>query len=109
MKKHCDYCGQVLPVHRFAIQFPPIEGRILDLVTNAGAGGISNDDLYEIVLGPRKSHRHTLAVHIANINDKLADVGYQIIGREVRVLEKTGGRWHKSDALSPAQQKALGL
>jgi DNA-binding winged helix-turn-helix (wHTH) protein len=105
----CHYCGQALPVSRMGIKFTPIEGRILDLVTNAGEGGISNDDLYEIVLSARRSERHTLNVHIGNLNDKLADTGYQIVGRTVRCLEKTGGRFHADDALSEEQQKALGL
>ena len=105
----CHYCGQVLPVHRMGIRFPPLEGRILDLVTNAGAGGIGNEDLWEIIFSGRRSVRHTLNVHIANINDKLAETGYQIVGRHIRCLEKTGGRYHDSDGLSEAQQKALGL
>jgi DNA-binding winged helix-turn-helix (wHTH) protein len=105
----CHYCGQTLPTSRLGVKFTPIEGRIVDLVTNAGPGGISNDDIYDLVFGESTTRMDALKVHVCNINDKLADTGYQIVGRTVRCLEKTGGRWCDNDALSGEQQKALGL
>lgn len=116
MHRQCHYCGQELPEHRLGVRFTPLQGRIFDLVLNAGQAGISNDDLRDILAISGNS----LSVNIHSINDRLVDTGYQIIGRAVRCLgkfaasekrklEKTGGRYHESDALTPEQQKALGL
>ena len=102
----CHYCGQVLPAHRLGVRLTPKEGRIFDHIVAAGAGGISNDDLYELS-GVRE--RHTVNTHVYYINEKLSETGYQIVGRAVRKLMKTGKRYRDCDALSEADQKALGL
>lgn len=104
----CHYCGQSLPESRLGVRLAPFEGRIFDYIVTAGAGGIANGDLHELTTDGKRQ-RHTLNVHIYNINEKISETGYQIIGREIRKLAKVGKRYHASDALSEADQKAFGL
>lgn len=90
------------------VRLAPLEGRIFDYIVTAGNAGISTEDLHELT-SDNERQRHTLNVHIYNINEKISETGYQIIGRDVRKLMKAGNRYHASDALSEEQQKALGL
>lgn len=108
MKRCCHYCGQDLPEHRLGVRLAPLEGRIFDYILTAGAGGISNDDLHELCTDGKRQ-KHTINVHIYNINEKLSETGYQIVGREIRKLVKAGNRYHDSDAITEDQAKALGL
>lgn len=107
MKRCCHYCGQPLPERRLGVRLTPREGKIFDLILNAGESGISNADLIEI-LGGSGGNRGSLHVHVFNINEKLADTGYQIVGRDVRVL-KQATRERPQDAISPEEQRRLGL
>jgi hypothetical protein len=101
----CHYCGQVLPEHRLGVKMTPREGQVFDHIVAAGAGGISFDDICELT----GRNSRAISVRMFHINEKLSETGYQIVGRGVKKLMKTGKRYHASDALTEAQQKAMGL
>jgi DNA-binding winged helix-turn-helix (wHTH) protein len=92
IKRTCHYCGQPLPAHRLNVPMTPVEGRIFDLILRAGEDGILNRDLIDIVWPDDDATKisKTLSVHIAHINEKLAERGYRIAGNSFRRLCKIG-------------------
>lgn len=76
MKRCCHYCNQELPAHRLGVKLTPTQGRIFDLVCEAGENGINRHDIADIT----GTSPDAVKVHINHINERLRDRGYHIRG-----------------------------
>ena len=74
--KSCPHCGQPLPETRLGVRLTPHKARIFDAVKRA-RDGILASDLADVVCTDNQS-RKALKSHIWQINDVIADEGYQI-------------------------------
>jgi hypothetical protein len=77
----CDYCGQALPEVRLGVRLTPLKAHLFDLVRRSGIDGISSDDLWSSLYPNGGGSRQTLKAHVWQINQLIADEGYQIDGR----------------------------
>jgi hypothetical protein len=77
--KLCPTCHRPWPEVRLGVPLTPLKVRIFDAIRRAGPNGIAGDAIIQ-ELGLPVS-RATLKAHVWQINERLAESGYQIVGR----------------------------
>ena len=100
----CHYCGQALPEHRLGVALTPTQGRIFDSVVHTP--GEFDGEALSLRLGITRS---CLKTTIYDLNIRLSDTGYRIGGRTAYRLFRSDKCYRDCDALTEAQQKAMGL
>jgi hypothetical protein len=75
----CPRCQRPCPEIRFGVPLTPLKARIFDAVRRAGPDGIAGDAIIRELGLP--VCRTTLKSHVWQINDRLAESGYRIVGR----------------------------
>jgi hypothetical protein len=77
--RDCPGCGRPMPAARFGVVISDLKARILDRIRRAGDEGISGADLIaqlDLPISPK-----LLAVHVFQLNERLAATDFEIRGR----------------------------
>ena len=74
----CPGCRRPLPVVRLGVVLTPLKARIFDAIRRAGPDGIDGRALIQELDLPVSLT--TLKAHVWQINDRLTESGYQIVG-----------------------------
>lgn len=78
-QKLCECCGQKLPERRLGVALTPIKARVFDLVK--AQSGITAEQL-RVRMGMISPK--TPQSHVYQLNDKLMDTGWKIVGKSWR-------------------------
>jgi hypothetical protein len=88
--KLCPRCHRPWPEVRLGVPLTQLKARIFDAIRRAGPDGIASGAIIEELALPVS--RTTLKAHVWQINERLADSGYQIVGRNGYRLQRAPRR-----------------
>ncbi len=77
----CPYCSQPLPEIRMGVRLSPLKARIFDLILRSADNGITREDIHAIAFDGCDRDANNISVHVAQINDRLVETEYRIVGR----------------------------
>ena len=69
---------------RCGVPMSALKARIFDNIKRGGRNGIDTDILFGIVFDGRKATKDSLKSHIQQINDRIEDEGWRIVGKKGR-------------------------
>ncbi len=69
-----------MPIQRFGVEMSHLKAGIVDMIVRGGDDGTPVKEIFSTLFATRNCSRASLHAHVWQINEKLMDEGYRIIG-----------------------------